>query len=599
NNGTNNNTGYTSNSPQLDYLVNFTQVGTHYVWIRGQGPASTDDSLHVGLNGVGRSTSDRITGFSRSGWSWSSDTMDSARATIEVTTPGEQMLNIWMREDGRRIDKIVLTTESSLNPTSFGATGPAESPRGPPQPALQFSESTESFSVAEGETALQTATVSLDTSDASAASYSLSSSYPSWLTVSPASGTTPEGSITITADPSGLVAGDYTGSITASSAAYVGDSIDVTLTVVGASTGFQQDPTTGLLSIEVENADTNTPQGGHSWSPYPSGSASGGSGLEATPNNGTNNNTGYTSNSPRLDYLVNFTQVGTHYIWVRGQGPTGSDDSLHVGLNGAGQSTSDRVTGFGSGWSWSSDTMDSARATIEVTAPGEQMLNIWMREDGTRIDKIMLTTDSSLNPTSFGAMGPAESPRGPPQPALQFSATTESFSVAEGETTLQTATVSLDTSDASAVSYSLSSSAPSWLSVNPASGTTPEGSITITADPSGLLAGVYAGSITASATGYLGDAIDVTLTITGTSTGYQQDPTTGLLSIEVENADTNTPQGGHSWSPYPSGGASGGSGLEATPNNGTNNNTGYTSNSPQLDYLVNFTQVGTHYVWIR
>ncbi|MGI9260697.1 MAG: hypothetical protein ACR2QR_01605, partial [Woeseiaceae bacterium] len=213
---------------------------------------------------------------------------------------------------------------------------------------------------------------------------------------------------------SGLLGGVYAGSITVSATGYLSDSVDVTLTVTGTSTGFQQDPGTGLLSIEVENADTNTSQGGHSWSPIPSGSASGGGGMEALPNTGTNNNAGYTSNSPRLDYLVNFTQVGTHYIWVRGRGPASTDDSLHVGLNGSGQSTSDRVTGFGGGWRWSSETMDDVRATIEVTAPGEQMLNIWMREDGMRIDKIVLTTDSSLNPTSFGATGPAESPRGTP-----------------------------------------------------------------------------------------------------------------------------------------------------------------------------------------
>jgi len=71
------------------------------------------------------------------------------------------------------------------------------------------------------------------------------------------------------------------------------------------------------------------------------------------------------------------------------------------------------VTAFGGGWGWSSDTMDNVRATIEVTAPGEQMLNIWMREDGTRLDKIVLTNDSSLNPTGFGATGPAASPQGP------------------------------------------------------------------------------------------------------------------------------------------------------------------------------------------
>ena len=598
NNGTNNNTGYISNSPRLDYLVNFTQTGTHYVWIRARGPASTDDSVHVGLNGAGPSSSDRITGWGSGGFTWSDETMDDVRATINVAAPGEQTLNLWMREDGTQVDKIVLTTDSSLVPTSFGSTGPAESPRGPPQPSLVFDIESDFFTVDEGETALQTSTVSLDTSDSQAIPYAIGSD-AGWLTTSPDNGTTPSGSITIEVDPTGLLAGQYTGTLTASAAGYVDDTIDVTLTVTGSSAGFQQDPTTGLVSMEVENNDANTPQGGHAWSPFQSGGASGGSGFEATPNNGTNNNTGYASNSPRLDFLVNFTQVGTHYVWVRGQGPTGSDDSVHVGLNGAGQSSSDRITGFArTAWSWSDETMDSPRATIEVTAPGEQMVNLWMREDGVRVDKIVLTTNASLQPTSFGPTGPPESPRGPPQPSLIFDTESESFTVDEGETALQTSTVTLDTSDTQAVAYTLSSDAV-WLDATPASGTTPSGSITIEADPTGLSAGQYTGTLTASASGYINDTIDVTLTVVGASTGFQQDPTTGLLSIELENFDGNTPQGGHSWSPLSAAGASGGDGMEATPNNGTNNNTGYISNSPRLDYLVNFTQTGTHYVWIR
>ena len=43
---------------------------------------------------------------------------------------------------------------------------------------------------------------------------------------------------------------------------------------------------------------------------------------------------------------------------------------------------------------------------MEVTTPGEQLLNIWMREDGMLIDKIMLTTNASIQPTDFGSLGP-------------------------------------------------------------------------------------------------------------------------------------------------------------------------------------------------
>jgi hypothetical protein len=497
-----------------------------------------------------------------------------------------------------RVDKIVLTTNTRLQPTSFGATGPDESPRGPPQPSLEFDTESDFFTADEGETSLQTSTVALDTSDSQAVAYTIGSNV-GWLTTNPTGGTTPSGSITIQVDPTGLSAGQYTGTLTASATGYIVDTIDVTLTVVGTSAGYQQDPTTGLLSIEAENFDTNTAQGGHDWVQVSGASSSGGSAMEATPNNGTKNDTGYSSNSPQLDYLVNFTQTGTHYIWIRGFGPENTDDSVHVGLNGSGLSTADRITGWGSaGWTWSDETMDGPRATIEVTALGEQTLNLWMREDGVQVDKIVVTTDATLVPTSFGATGPDESPRGPPQPSLEFDTESDFFTADEGETSLQTSTVALDTSDSQAVAYTIGSNV-GWLVTSPTGGTTPAGSITIQVDPIGLPAGQYNGTLTASATGYLDDAIDVTLTVNGSSAGFQQDPTTGLVSIEVESNDVNTPQGGHAWTPYPSGGASGGSGFEATPNNGTNNNTGYEASSPQLDFLVNFTQVGTHYVWIR
>jgi hypothetical protein len=39
-----------------------------------------------------------------------------------------------------------------------------------------------------------------------------------------------------------------------------------------------------------------------------------------------------------------FLQAGTHYVCVRGLEATDSDDSLHVGLGGVAQASSDRMT---------------------------------------------------------------------------------------------------------------------------------------------------------------------------------------------------------------------------------------------------------------
>ena len=51
--------------------------------------------------------------------------MDGVRATIDVPSPGEHVVNVWMREDGLILDKIVLSPDPDFKPT---ASGPIESP---------------------------------------------------------------------------------------------------------------------------------------------------------------------------------------------------------------------------------------------------------------------------------------------------------------------------------------------------------------------------------------------------------------------------------------------------------------------------------------
>lgn len=178
-------------------------------------------------------------------------------------------------------------------------------------------------------------------------------------------------------------------------------------------TAFQQDPAVNsLLVIEAENYHNNISQGGHSWSfvTAPAG-FSGAGAMEATPNSGTNNNTGYAANSPMLEYYIDFVRAGTYYVFVRGYGATGTDDSVHAGLDGQEIATSDRISSFTYGtYDWSGDTMDGQVAFFDVPSPGTHTLNVWMREDGFIVDKIVLTDDPTY--TGPTGTGPAESPLG-------------------------------------------------------------------------------------------------------------------------------------------------------------------------------------------
>ena len=96
---------------------------------------------------------------------------------------------------------------------------------------------------------------------------------------------------------------------------------------------YQQDAgVDGVVSIEVENFDASVSQGGHDWvAVYPPG-CSGAGAMQAQPDIGTNNDSGYVSTSPRLDFAVNFVHTGIHYVWVRGLGADKGADSVHVGL---------------------------------------------------------------------------------------------------------------------------------------------------------------------------------------------------------------------------------------------------------------------------
>ena len=179
---------------------------------------------------------------------------------------------------------------------------------------------------------------------------------------------------------------------------------------------FQQDEgSNGLVSMEAEHYTINASQGGHQWDLVVSPADYSDEGaMEATPDSGTNQDTDYAANSPRLDFLVNFVKTGTHYVWVRGYDKDDSADSCHAGLDGQEISTCDRMNNFFSFYWWRKETMDGPDATFDVSTAGIHTFNIWMREDGFVIDKIVLTNNASYIPLFDGFKGPAESEQSEP-----------------------------------------------------------------------------------------------------------------------------------------------------------------------------------------
>ena len=148
------------------------------------------------------------------------------------------------------------------------------------------------------------------------------------------------------------------------------------------------------------------------WDEISDNDASGNAALDAP---GGGRNAGDTENGERLDYYAEFANSGTYYVFVRMECQNWASDSVHVGLDGTPQSYGDvgltsndgADCNDASGWTWVSDADDSA-VTVDVGSGGLHTFNLWMREDGTKVDKIVLKkADSDPSGT-----GPAESPLG-------------------------------------------------------------------------------------------------------------------------------------------------------------------------------------------
>lgn len=197
-------------------------------------------------------------------------------------------------------------------------------------------------------------------------------------------------------------------------------------------------PVNGTVVIEAENFDTKVAQGGKDWvflsTPGGSGTFSGAGYMQALPESGAAiNEPGHLTQSPRLDYCVNFPVAGQWRVWLRGNDIVGGGNSCHVGIDNTDSAdqndnrigNSGGATGWGDAvWKWTRDADVNTRiAFITVPSAGLHTFNIWMREDSVIVDKILLTTDVNFTFPNNTVLGPAESARGsanPPPPAVKI-----------------------------------------------------------------------------------------------------------------------------------------------------------------------------------
>jgi len=404
-NGTSFLENYVNVAPRLDLNVNFVSAGRYYVWIYG---TSTDgegggDSCHVGLDGQAQAPCAGIGGFGTCGvWSWSNP---ESATYLNVPTPGVHTVNVWPREDGFLMDRLVLTANAQYIPSR---QGPLESPRktggnvnGSPWAEIV---SPRDGSLIAGPAAIRIEAAAFD-ADGSVARVECFAG-KELLGVAEKSpyafawNDPPKGNHVLT-----VRVIDHLGAAATSQAVYLtcasGDSDD------GA---FLQDATRdGILSVEGEHFHAQVEKGQHRWQPVTSPRGHSGAGaMGSSPDIGSAIEEDLENKSPRLDYRVVFQRAGKHYVWIRGAAPSGqwSADSCFLGLNGRAASGC-LLRAFGEFWCWSRPSGE-AKAILHVPSPGVHTISVWMREDGFILDKFVLTTNPQYLPVGAG---PPESSR--------------------------------------------------------------------------------------------------------------------------------------------------------------------------------------------
>lgn len=161
----------------------------------------------------------------------------------------------------------------------------------------------------------------------------------------------------------------------------------------------------GVVVIEAEHVEDVRPYRGQSWQNSKAQAGFRGDGaLVAGPEKGVRIRGRFERRSPEATYNVSFSNTGTYYVWLRVWADSENNNSVHVGINDRAQRSSTGIeTSTYRSWTWMSGLMDdNERASLLVRKPGIQTLNLWMREDGLLVDRILMTTDPSYVPSGNG-----------------------------------------------------------------------------------------------------------------------------------------------------------------------------------------------------
>jgi hypothetical protein len=374
-------------------------------------------------------------------------------------------------------------------------------------------------------------TVSTVASDGSALSYTASASGDSWLTALPVNGTTP-GSVSVSISPQGLTAGVYTGHMIVASpgAANLPQVVTVSLTVVGSpAPTLTATPASLAFSYQAGGpappAQALTIGSSGSVLGY-TVSASGGAWLGVTPTSG--NTLGSVGVFVNTSGLAVGTYSGSITIAAAGVGNTPLTVPVTLTVTAGNLFTTLYSANFsyiigGPVQSLPTVSVGSTGSALSYTVSAPSWLAVTPTTGTTpgslsvSVNTTGLTVGTYNGSVTIAAPGAGNSPLTVPEsltvvnPSIVPSQSSLTFNYPIGGTAPGAQSLSISSTGA-ALSYTVSASGGTWLSVSPTSGTTP-GSVSVSVNITGLAVGTYSGSLTIAAAGAANTPVTVPVTL--------------------------------------------------------------------------------------
>ncbi|MCX6344868.1 MAG: DUF6055 domain-containing protein [Armatimonadetes bacterium] len=425
---------YMLDAPRLDYRFKVDQPGKYYLWTRGIGRYYRSEFVYVSVDG--QQPQKAFPGWQNNTYRWK--TQGDANKPLEpfnVTAPGVHTLSVWMGDDASSLDSFILTTAT---PEEFKPTDELNIDKD----MIGKGTMRESRIEKDGEfvrmfkpidkpewSSLQPVMVSGTSAVMQAKDYSdrmrgsIEYNFEETSGSAKSSGWQKEPYCEFKDLAAGKeYAFHYKMRFTFNRPGSQGQSMELpnpsdTITAKWDTSKAVNEPANGLTVIEAEHF-TNKTEGNAgykwefssnkkvdiwygSWAGDRSDAPYSGEGYMTTSSKTGLLGMGKTLDlKPRLDYQINFTKAGAHWVWVRGSGEHWMDHIVNVGFDMKGEDWG-KIEMNWTGLRWVRSKQ------FDVAAPGIQTLNIWMTQDALLVDKIIITTDEKYLPSPATEVDPS------------------------------------------------------------------------------------------------------------------------------------------------------------------------------------------------